>query len=71
MPSVGHVLDNLPLPLNRFIGRAAEINALKQRVWSTRLLKLTGPAAAARPAWPCASPLICSTLLPMACGGLN
>lgn len=34
---------NLPAPLNRFIGRAAEIGALKQRVWSTRLLTLTGP----------------------------
>jgi non-specific serine/threonine protein kinase len=43
MQQTGHALDNLPLPLNRFIGRTAEISALKQRVWSTRLLTLTGP----------------------------
>jgi non-specific serine/threonine protein kinase len=43
MQHTDQVIDNLPLPLNRFIGRTAEISALKQRVWSTRLLTLTGP----------------------------
>ena len=35
--------NNLPLQLNRFIGRERAIDEIKRRLWSTRLLTLTGP----------------------------
>ena len=35
--------NNLPLQLNSFIGRERELQELKQMIWSTRLLTLTGP----------------------------
>src|SRR5512147_107616 len=34
---------NLPVQLNSFIGRERELDRLRQLVWSTRLLTLTGP----------------------------
>src|SRR5512134_1887942 len=35
--------NNLPLQLTSFIGREHEISAIKQQLWTTRLLTLTGP----------------------------
>ena len=35
--------NNLPLQLTSFIGRESDISAIKQRLWTTRLLTLTGP----------------------------
>ena len=35
--------NNLPLQLNRFIGRERAIDEIKRTLWSTRLLTLTGP----------------------------
>ena len=35
--------NNLPLQLNSFVGRERELNQLKQLIWTSRLLTLTGP----------------------------
>jgi len=35
--------NNLPLQLNRFIGREQAMDEIKRTLWSTRLLTLTGP----------------------------
>jgi predicted ATPase/DNA-binding CsgD family transcriptional regulator len=35
--------NNLPLQLTSFVGRRREVGAIKQRLWTTRLLTLTGP----------------------------
>ena len=37
-----HYPNNLPLQLTSFIGRENEVSAIKQRLWTTRLLTLTG-----------------------------
>jgi predicted ATPase/DNA-binding CsgD family transcriptional regulator len=42
-PTVRRFPNNLPLELNRFIGRERELRELKPLLWSTRLLTLTGP----------------------------
>ena len=40
--------NNLPLELNRFIGREHELAEIKPLLWSTRLLTLTGPGGCGR-----------------------
>jgi predicted ATPase/DNA-binding CsgD family transcriptional regulator len=40
---IGAYPNNLPLQLNRFIGREQAMEEIKRTLWSTRLLTLTGP----------------------------
>ena len=47
-PEPTHYPNNLPLQLNSFIGREHELAELKQRIWSTRLLTLTGPGGSGK-----------------------
>ncbi len=43
LPTAPRYRNNLPLQLTSFIGRESESSAIKQRLWTTRLLTLTGP----------------------------
>lgn len=43
-----HYPNNLPLQLTSFIGRKSEISAIKQQLWTTRLLTLTGPGGSGK-----------------------
>jgi predicted ATPase/DNA-binding CsgD family transcriptional regulator len=43
LPTARCYPNNLPLELNRFIGRERELREIKPLLWSTRLLTLTGP----------------------------
>ena len=61
--------DNLPLQLNRFIGREREVTALRELLMTTRLITLTGAGAAAKRDLPCRSQLTSRRSSRMASGG--
>lgn len=45
---LGARITNLPIPVTNFIGRKRELNEIRQRLSSTRLLTLTGPGGSGK-----------------------